>query len=214
MRIMLKKRRRKQQRVSKIMEVSIKSRKRKLRHEALVKRRAMSRYEREKDSITIYNRLIENELYKNAKCVFCYVSVEDEVHTDKILRQALTDGKELCVPYIVDTENAVMKAAQLKSIGQLTTGVFGIRTVKNSTFQEVLPEAIDLVIAPGIAFDRRGHRIGMGGGYYDIFLKKVERADKLAVAYDCQILDDFEVDKFDVAVDYILTTMEIIKCTD
>ena len=172
----------------------------------------MSRYEREKESIAVCKRLTETELYKTAGCIFCYVSIEDEVHTDKILRQALNDGKKVCVPYIVDTVNAVMNAALLKSMGDLTTGVFGIRSVKESVYQETAPDEIDLVIVPGIAFDRHGHRIGKGGGYYDIFLSKLERAKKVAVAYECQILDDFEVADFDVPVDYILTTNEIIEC--
>ncbi len=196
------------------VKASVKATKRNLRHDALVKRRSMSRYEREKDSITIFNKLKEMDLYKKADCIFCYVSVEDEVHTDKILRQVLADGKCLCVPYIVDTESGVMNAARLKSMSELTTGVFGIRTVKKDVYQEVNHDDIDLVIVPGIAFDRKGHRIGKGGGYYDIFLKKINRAYKVAIAYDCQIFDDFAVENHDVPVDYVLTTNGEIKCSD
>lgn len=195
-------------------EVSVKSTKKRLRREALAERRAMSMYERERDSIAIFEKLKEMELYKEAKCVFCYVSVEDEVHTNKILRQVLADGKKLCVPYILDIEQGIMSAAQLTSTSDLAPGAYGILTVRDSKYQEVAKDEIDLVIVPGIAFDRRGHRVGMGRGYYDIFLKKTQNATKVAIVYDCQIFDDFEVSSYDVAVDYLLTKNGAIKCSD
>ena len=195
------------------MEVSVKVYKRSLRREALALRRAMSRYEREKESIAVFNQLKEMDFYKSAKCVFCYVSVEDEVHTSKILRRVLADGKKLCVPYIHDPDEGLMSAAWLKSIADLAPGTFGINTVRERDYQEVPHDEIDLVIVPGIAFDRKGHRVGMGRGFYDRFLKKAQNADKVAIAFDCQIFNDFEVESYDVAVDYLLTMNGAIKCS-
>ncbi len=195
------------------MEVSVKVYKRSLRREALALRRSMSRYEREKESIAVFDQLKEMDFYKSAKCVFCYVSVEDEVHTGKILRRILADGKKLCVPYILDPDEGLMSAAWLKSIADLVPGAFGINTVRERDYQEVSHDEIDLVIVPGIAFDRKGHRVGMGRGFYDRFLKKAQNADKVAIAFDCQIFNDFEVESYDVAVDYLLTMNGAIKCS-
>ncbi|MGM9540410.1 5-formyltetrahydrofolate cyclo-ligase, partial [Anaerovibrio sp.] len=58
---------------------------------------------------------------------------------------------------------------------------------------------------PGSAFDRAGHRIGMGGGYYDRFLGQAAGAIKVAVAYECQVFDAFAVDVYDQSMDYIFT---------
>ena len=53
----------------------------------------------------------------------------------------------------------------------------------------------------------------MGRGFYDRFLKKAQNADKVAIAFDCQIFNDFEVESYDVAVDYLLTMNGAIKCS-
>ena len=73
------------------------------------------------------------------------------------------------------------------------------------------PEKIDVVIVPGIAFDRNGHRIGFGCGYYDDFLKRARQAKKIALAYDFQIVDFIPAETHDVRVDVIVTPDGIIR---
>ena len=73
------------------------------------------------------------------------------------------------------------------------------------------PQTIDLVILPGIAFDRKGYRIGFGGGYYDRFKTRL-RNDSilLAPAYDFQVLEHIPAEAFDQPVDMVVTEKEII----
>jgi len=75
---------------------------------------------------------------------------------------------------------------------------------------------IDLVIVPGVVFDKSGHRIGYGHGYYDRFLDNLEKINKNAVkvglAYDFQIADKVPIEKHDVPVDKIVTEKRIIRC--
>ena len=69
----------------------------------------------------------------------------------------------------------------------------------------------DLIVLPGIAFDKVGNRIGYGGGYYDKYLSVLEcRINKVALAYGFQVIDDIEVEKHDIKVDYVITDNEII----
>ncbi len=70
--------------------------------------------------------------------------------------------------------------------------------------------AIDLIIVPGVAYDRRGNRIGRGRGFYDRLLRDA-RAVTVGVAYGCQLVDDIEPDEFDVPVDYVVTERGIIR---
>lgn len=69
---------------------------------------------------------------------------------------------------------------------------------------------MELIIVPGVAYDRRGNRIGRGKGFYDRLLKDAE-VTTIGVAFDCQLVDEFETDEFDVPVDYVITENEFIK---
>lgn len=179
--------------------------KRQLRRHALGQRRGMSHDARAEESRKIADQLFQSKLYRDSRTVFCYVSVEDEVHTELILDRVLSDGKRLCIPYILDSEQGLMAAALLKSLDMLKPGVYGILTVGEPDFVPVEPEAIDLVIVPGVAFDLHGHRIGMGGGYYDRFLRQAADASRLAIAYECQVFHDLPVEQHDISVDYLVT---------
>ncbi|WP_158087579.1 5-formyltetrahydrofolate cyclo-ligase [Anaerovibrio sp. JC8] len=188
--------------------------KKELRRNALAKRRAMSHEQRDAESHCIAELLKDFELYKKASCVFCYVSLEDEVHTTEIMEQVLRDGKKLCIPYIAEPQSRIMTAARVRALSELTPGAFDILSVSEESYQEVSPQEIDFVVVPGTAFDRKGHRIGMGGGYYDIFLEKIPKAALVAVAYESQVLEEIKVMDHDIPVDYLLLHNGIIKCSE
>jgi 5-formyltetrahydrofolate cyclo-ligase len=187
--------------------------KKELRRMALKKRRAMSHEARNAESHRISDRLCELDLYKHASCIFCYVSVEDEVHTLELMNRMLSDGKRLCIPYITEPDSRIMTAALVNNLDDLVPGFWDIPTVRQDKYHEVKPDDIDMVIVPGAAFDKQGHRIGMGGGYYDVFLPKVRNGALVAVAYGCQLMDSIEVMDHDISVDYLLTYNGIIKCS-
>ena len=187
--------------------------KKELRKTALIKRRAMRPEKRVAESHGIFRQLRNFELYKQAACVFCYVSVEDEVQTREILNQVLADRKKLCIPYIAEPKTRIMTAARLNSLDELKPGYWDIPSVGVDNYHEVNPVEIDFVVVPGAAFDKEGHRLGLGGGFYDIFLKKVRNAALVAVAYECQLMDEIKVMDHDIPVDYLLTHNGIIKCS-
>ena len=71
---------------------------------------------------------------------------------------------------------------------------------------------IDLIVMPGVAFDRNGHRLGHGGGYYDRFLKTMySKIPRIALAFDFQILPKIPREIWDVPVDEIMTELEVIR---
>ena len=106
-----------------------------------------------------------------------------------------------------------MTAARLNSLDELKPGYWDIPSVGVDNYHEVNPVEIDFVVVPGAAFDKEGHRLGLGGGFYDIFLKKVRNAALVAVAYECQLMDEIKVMDHDIPVDYLLTHNGIIKCS-
>lgn len=180
--------------------------KKELRKEALRSRRSMTHERRVVESQAIADMLFQSDEFKQAKTVFCYVSVEEEVHTVSILQAVLNAGKNLCVPYITDSNGGIMIAAQLRSMDDLIDGAFGILTAPayDGVIEEIRPEDIDLAIVPGVAFSAEGQRIGMGGGYYDRFLGSVS-GNCIGIAYECQLYNSLPVEPHDKKVDKVLT---------
>jgi len=89
-----------------------------------------------------------------------------------------------------------------------------------ATDASLAPDAIDVVLVPLLAFDRRGHRLGSGGGYYDrsfAFLREVERPSRplmVGIGYALQELDHIEPEAWDVRLDYVATERELVDCTN
>ena len=84
---------------------------------------------------------------------------------------------------------------------------YGIKYVDKNN----IGDNFDLIIMPGVAFDRYGNRIGYGGGYYDKYLLNIkEDIKKIALAYDIQVIDDIHREKHDIKVDCIITEKEIV----
>lgn len=152
----------------------------------------------------IYTKFLNSELFYEAKSIFIYVSVADEVDTYEIIKKALEFGKEVYVPYINDPENFQMQAAKIYSLDDLGIGEFNIPTAKNI---EII-ENPDLTIVPGLGFDRNKNRIGYGGGYYDRYLSKNQTTSVGFFASDFEI-DEIETNEYDYKLDYIITEKEI-----
>ncbi len=152
----------------------------------------------------IFSELIDSEAYKNASVIFVFVNFKSEVDTHEIIKQALKDSKTICVPKI-NTKEREMEIFKINSLEELKEGYYGILE-PGEDCPAVNSNDIDLVLMPGAAFDRQGGRIGYGGGFYDRFLSRMnKKVDKIALAFDFQILDRVPMDEFDVRVDGIVT---------
>lgn len=96
-----------------------------------------------------------------------------------------------------------MEAVPLFSLQRTVKGLYGIRTVADEI--PAVTKTPDLIIVPGLAFDRHGRRLGRGGGYYDRFLRSYPEAVRIGVAWDCQIMAQVPVSGWDRRMDAVLT---------
>ena len=152
----------------------------------------------------ILERLLKSEFYKKAQVIFTYVSFQGEVDTIKFIETALSHGKTVCVPKVISKKEG-MEAYKITSLNELEKGFYGVLEPRSEN-QLILPWDIDLIITPGVAFDKTKGRIGYGGGFYDRFLKRVpSQTDKVALCYTFQIFDHIPMDEFDEKVDFIIT---------
>lgn len=163
----------------------------------------------EEASKLICQRIIASSLYKNANVILAYLAFGKEVSCDELVIQALTDGKTVCIPYIIDKEHFL--AAKLNSLENLVLDRYGIRTVAEPII-EVSHSDIDLILVPGLAFGRDGSRMGMGAGYYDRFLADTQ-AITLGLAYEKMLQDEIPTDEHDIAMEYIVTESNLIQCS-
>lgn len=183
--------------------------KKNIRNQILQHRESLDLYTRSQWDESIYNKLINSEAYKRANTIFAFVSFKSEVDTHKIIRYALEDGKTICVPRI-ESKQKGLEIFKIEDFEQLKKGYFGILEPVESC-PEADSKELDLILMPGVAFDRQGGRLGYGAAFYDRFLSKLDKkVDKIALAYHFQILDNIPMDEHDVRIDGVITEEEII----
>lgn len=163
----------------------------------------------DKDEVSklIVDRFLSLPDYANAQTVMFYVDVRDEVRTRHSLPTALASGKRIIVPYCLDGE---LELFHLENMDELELGMYRILEPKNSLRsvkeKHLQPTDLDLVMVPGVAFDRVGGRTGHGKGYYDKLLQHARLdAPLVALAFECQMFDQIPVDTHDIYMDKIVT---------
>ena len=141
----------------------------------------------------------ESDAYQKAKTIYGYLPYNQEVRTVAILAQALADGKQVAVPKVYGED---MKFILLPDLTRVSKGYAGIpEPVADGP---VAQDETALVLMPGLAFDRAGHRIGYGGGFYDKFLAREPHHPTVALCYDFQVMDRLETEEFDIPVDLVI----------
>jgi len=149
--------------------------------------------------------------YEAAKCVMFYVDVRSEVRTRQSLPAALASGKKIVVPYCVDGE---LELFWLENMDELSLGMYRIleprAELREVPTKRVDVKELDLVMVPGVAFDRSGARMGHGKGYYDKLLEHARPDTPLiALAFECQMFPEIPTASHDVFMDKIVTEAAI-----
>jgi 5-formyltetrahydrofolate cyclo-ligase len=145
--------------------------------------------------------------YQQAKTVLFYLDVRSEVRTRNDLDNALASGKKIVVPYCVDGE---LELFHLTNPEELAIGMYRIlepkAELRTVDAHKVDVKEIDLIIVPGVAFDREGGRTGHGKGYYDKLLEHARPDTPLvALAFECQLFDKIPMQDHDVYMDKVIT---------
>lgn len=183
----------------------LRDRKQQIRERAHANRRDQA--DKEAISERICRRFMELPEYAAARTVMFYVDVRTEVRTRQSLPEALGHGKRIVVPYCVEGE---LELFHLESMDELAIGMYKILEprpeLRAAPGKPVDVRQLDLVMVPGVAFDRRGARMGHGKGYYDKLLAHA-RADAplVALAFECQLFPEIPTQKHDVFMDKIIT---------
>ncbi len=159
-------------------------------------------------SNSISNHLLNSLTYQSASTILAYAALPAELSLDPLILEALADNKRICIPQI-NWEDKSMRPAQIHNLdSDLQTGRYGVRTPINGC-PLVETHELDLILIPGLAFDRQGNRLGRGAGFYDRLISTLDRTDKrpslVGVCYQCQIVDRVPTEPHDYPMDRVIT---------
>lgn len=141
-----------------------------------------------------------------------YLSCRSEVHTRGTVEAALGAGKRIVIPYCTVDDSGRNKLGLwwLESLDELVPGMWKILEPPKSRWgeavKEIDPQALDLILLPGVAFDANGGRLGNGRGYYDRLLAEIiPGCQVIGVGFECQIFEEIPMDRFDRYLDVVIT---------
>lgn len=183
----------------------VKTEKERIRKETLEKLRSQSSFDRETKSAEIKKKLFKDSAFTTASKIMFYVAKSYEVDTYSMIEEALRQGKRIIVPVTSIGEKKIIPS-EIKSPEELEKGPFDIKQPKAEYTRPVPVKDIDVVIAPGIAFDNSGNRIGHGAGFYDRFLTTLPSPTlTIGLAFDFQVVSEIPALSWDVPVKKIIS---------
>ena len=170
--------------------------------------------ERRQRSLAACELLAGTREFRSAQMIMLFLSMPSETETTSLALKAWQEGKSIAVPR-VDWESRRMDPLEIRSLDTgLQTVAQGYRQPIEGT---VVPlDLIDIVVIPGLAFDRKGFRVGRGRGFYDRFLAQQDfQGVRCAMCFHEQILnEEIPREPHDIPMDLIVTDKEIIHCTN
>lgn len=177
-----------------------------LREQMRLIREAIPLEERARKAAAIEERLFGLKEFRATHMVLLFYSFGSEVPTGGIAEHILTEGKRLLFPYLASQG---MEAAEVRPGDRLVPSGYGPR--EPSRRHPLDPNEVDLVITPGLAFDRRGFRLGHGGGHYDQYLSRLRpETTRIGLAFSEQLIDRVPEEPSDQRVHLVVTDSEVV----
>ncbi len=134
-----------------------------------------------------------------AKTILLYHSLKDEVDTHDFIEK-WSARKRILLPAILGDN---LELRTYTSAAELSAGAYGIEEPAGRPFEDYA--AIDLAVIPGVAFDKRGNRLGRGKGYYDRLLPHLPGSYKIGICFPFQLIEEVPAEDFDIRMDEIIT---------
>jgi 5-formyltetrahydrofolate cyclo-ligase len=182
-----------------------------LRAAAIFRRRSLSRPNCQLWSRSIQTKALKLPQYLAARAIALYSPAQNEVDTEAIREDALTAGKQVYFPKL--SRGAGPEFVQIFSKADLVAGRFGIAEPAGTNRLSLEDCASLSLFIPGVLFDRRGHRLGRGGGWYDRALAQFHNGGVfIGLAYEIQIVDSLPAEAWDQKVHYVITENKVIDC--
>jgi len=167
-------------------------------------------------SLKIAEHLTALPEFRSAQTVMLYAAFRGEVDTGALMERVIAEGKTLVLPRSIRETRKLEPCRVQDPFAQLAPGSYGILEPVPGT-ETVPADRVDLVAVPGVAFDRRGNRLGYGAGYYDRFLRgygdssQGRRPVAAGLAFEFQIVDGLPSGEHDCPVDILITECGVLR---
>lgn len=171
-------------------------------------RDAMGAEQAAKKSRSICEKLTGEDWYQEARVIYAYDSLGNEVDCRSFLEKALLDGKNIALPRTAEKDFS-MEFCRIESFSQLHKGNFQVREPKKEC--PVLQEETAIVLVPGVVFDKHGNRYGYGKGYYDRYFYRFPNLRRFALAYEHQLEQNIETNPTDIKMHRIYTEAGVYR---
>lgn len=179
------------------------------RQKILEKRRELPKEFISESSHRIINRLFSLEEFICAEHIGLYASFRGEVETEEIFLRSNSQRKEVYYP-AVDAKHQILKFYRIRKCAELKPGFADILEPVSRTNPLKDIHYLNLIVVPGVVFDKQGHRIGYGQGFYDRLLTNYQ-GKRIALAYEFQVVEKIPALLEDQKVDFIVTEERVIK---
>lgn len=181
-----------------------------IREELIQRRKTLTPDAIDVRGIKVQSRFLATPYYQWARILALYAPIRGEVPTRDILIAALADGKTVCYP-LSHVHGRVLSFRSVSSESELEPGRLGVREPAHT--KELIPiEKIELFVVPGLAFGRRGQRLGRGGGYYDATLKAASPTSRrVGLTFSEMLVDDLPQEDHDADMDLVVTDVESLR---
>lgn len=169
---------------------------------------AISPQERAASAERVMSRLFDVPALQTARTVLSFSSFGSEVPTEWIARRLHDEGRRVLLPFL---EGHDIEAAEAPASDSLVATDYG--PMEPTERVAVHPTEVDVVLVPGLAFDRLGYRVGYGGGHYDRYLVRVGTyAVRVGIAFHAQLVPAVPHGVEDEPVDLVVTEAETVDC--
>jgi len=177
------------------------------------RRQGLSPDEVRAGSTAVAQLVLGEDWYLAARSVALYGAIKNEVDTSAIFEDCTERGVRVLFPRVVAAGGRRLVFAEVASAGELSPGAYGIPEPSEEAVVGHLAD-VDLVVVPGLAFDRSGGRIGFGQGYYDIALAAAPRPLRVGLAWEWQLMPPEErvpTGPLDQPMDHVVTPIGVVR---
>lgn len=183
-----------------------------LRRLLLSRRDCLPTTERERTSALITGQLLQLPVFGQSQVFFVYCSYRSEVATFSLLKSCIEAGKITSVPLSQPKQSHMLAVIINDLTRDLACGYRNIPEPSPDEEHILSPSLIEVAVIPGVVFDRSGHRLGYGGGFYDRFLaRSAPQSLRIGLAFSCQVVDRLPVLPHDIPMDLVITEREVLS---
>jgi 5-formyltetrahydrofolate cyclo-ligase len=194
------------------MNEEARSLKKQIRKEVMADRKSLPLEQATANSESVFANVKKSGLIDKHDHIMAYMDFRNEVQTTEMIEYMWGIGKSVYIP-LVNNDDMSITVHKIENFEDMSISSFGIREPNPEKTPPIDANAVELILAPGVAFSKDGYRIGYGAGCYDRLLSIIDKKPVVAaLAFELQMVPKVPHEDHDVKMDFIITEAAIYEC--